>query len=418
MPRTELRQLQLERLQATVNRAYRNVAFYRQRFDELKLSPEDFQSLDDLGRLPLTGKDDLRAGYPYGLFAVPLREVVRIHMSAGTTGSPSVVGFTANDVRHLAALVARNLSAAGVTADDVIQISFEPGIFTAGFGFHYGAEALGASVMPLGYGNPERQVRVMRDFRTTVLVGTPDYALTIAGAMEDAGLDPHELSLRVGIFGGEPWDESVRQTVENRLQLRAFDCYGLAELGGPSVSFECPQHSGLHIAEDQFLVETVDPVTGEPLTAGEEGELVFTTLAKEAFPLLRFRSGDISRIDETPCPCGRTHARMARVSRHADDRVVVRGVCIVPGQIEALVGSVPGLSPACRIVVDRSSLLERIEVHVQLAPGTVPDRVGRLIQMEAEVRRKLEETLGLPVDVKLGAPGTLPAGAPALEETS
>ena len=418
LPRAAIEQMQLERLQATVNRSCRSVAFYRQRFDELGLSPEDIQSLEDLARLPLTTKEDLRAGYPYGMFAVPLREVVRVHMSSGTTGSPSVVGYTANDVRHLTELVVRNLTAAGVTKDDVVQIFFGYGIFTAAFGFHYGTEALGASVIPFSHGNTQRQIQVIRDFRTTVLVGTPYYALSIVAAVEELGVDPHELSLRVGLFGGEPWDESVRRTIEQRLFIEAFDVYGLAELGGPGVSFECERHDGLHVAEDQFLVEVLDPATGERLGPGQEGELVFTTLNKEAFPLLRFRSGDLSRLNHEPCACGRTHARMDRVRRHADDRVVVRGVSILPRQVEAVVGAIEGLGPRFQIVVDRAALLERLEVHVQLAEGMVPDRMRRLVEMEATVKQQLQELLGLPVEVKLGTHGSIPEDAPRIKVQS
>ncbi len=412
MPRADLEQLQLERLQATLNRAYRNVTFYRRRFEEIGLAPEDFQSLDDLTRLPLTGKDDLRAGYPYAMFAVPLREVVRMHMSAGTTGAPSVVGYTANDLRHLAGLVARNLAAVGVTKDDVVEIFFGHGSFTSGFGFHYGAEALGASVLPLSQGETQRQVEVMRDFRTTVLIGTPDYALRLVQAVDEMGLDPHELSLRTGIFGGEPWSETTRRTIEERLLLRAHDSYSLAEVGGPSVAFECEERSGLHVAEDQFLVEVVDPASGRRCSPGEPGELVFTTLTKEGFPLLRMRSGDVSRLDAAPCPCGRTHARIARVERHADDRVVVRGVCIFPRQIEAAIREIEGLSPDFQVVVDRTALLERVEVQIQLAPDTVPDLLRRLVQMESQLRARLEVDLGMTVEVKLGAHGSIPPGAP------
>ena len=414
LPRAEIEQLQLERLQATVNRAYRNVAFYQKRFEDLSLTPEDFQRIDDLARLPLTGKDDLRAGYPYGMFAVPLREVVRVHLSSGTTGNPSVVGYTANDVRHLADLVARNLAAAGVTKDDVVQIFFGYGIFTAGFGFHYGTEALGASVIPFSHGDTRRQVQVMRDFRTTVIIGTAHYALSIVAAAEEMGVDPHALSLRVGLFGGEPWEESVRETIQQRLMIEAYDVYGLAELGGPGVSFECERHDGLHVSEDQFYVEVVDPATGERLGPGEQGELVFTTLNKEAFPLLRYRSGDLSSVNPEPCACGRTHARMGRVSRHADDRVVVRGVSIFPRQVEAALGSIEGLSPRFQMVVDRTTLLERLEIHVQLAPGMIPDQMRRLVEMEARVREKLQELLGLSVDIKLGAYGSIAEETPRI----
>jgi len=411
MPRAEIRQLQLERLQATINRVYRNVAFYRQRFDELGIAPEDVQSVEDLRGLPLTEKRDLRAGYPYGMFAVPLREVVRIHMSSGTTGDPSVVGYTRNDVRHWTDLVARNLTAVGVTHDDVVQIFFGYGLFAGGFGFHYGTEAIGASLIPVSQGNNERQVQVMRDFRTTVIVGTPSYALRIIEAMEQVGVDPHELSLRIGLFGDEPWDESVREHIEGRVFIKAFDIYGLAEVGGPGVSFECQERDGLHIAEDQFLVEVIDPVTGEPVGPGEEGELVFTTLNKEAFPLIRYRSGDLSTLDVEPCACGRTHARMRRVTRYTDDRVVVRGLSIFPEQVESALGAFPGLAPNYQLVVDRGSARGSLQVHVELAPGSTPDEMRRLVEMKAGIERKLRDTVGIAVEVKLHEPGTIASGA-------
>jgi phenylacetate-CoA ligase len=414
LPRPELEQLRLERLQATVNRAYRNVAFYHHRFEELSLSPEDIQSTEDLERLPLTGKDDLRSGYPYGMFAVPLREVIRIHMSSGTTGHPSVVGYTANDLKHLAALVARCLTAAGVTKDDVVQIFFGHGIFTAGFGFHYGTESLGASVIPVTQGNIRNQLELMRDFRTTVIVGTPSYALRLVSGLEELGLDPHALSLRVGLFGGEPWDESARRLLEEKLFLKAFDVYGLAEIGGPGVSFECEARAGLHVAEDYYHVEVVAPETGRVLGPGEEGELIFTTLNKEAFPLLRYRSGDLGSLTYEPCACGRTHVRMSRVSRHADDRLVFRGVNIFPAQVEAVLKQTPGLSARYQMVVDRTAALERLEVHVELASDFVPDQMRRLMELEAQVKEKLQEVIGLGVEVKLTVPGAISPDAPRL----
>lgn len=412
MSRAGIEQQRLERLQATVNRAYRNVAFYRRRFDESGLSPEDVQSIADLQRLPLTGKDDLRAGYPYAMFAVPLREVVRIHMSSGTTGHPSVVAYTANDLRRLTQLVARCLTAAGITKDDVVQIFFGQGIFAAGFGFHYGTESLGASVIPVTQGNMQKHLELMRDFRSTVIVGTPSYALRLIASLEESGMDAHVLSLRVGLFSGEPWEESVRGLIEEKLFLTAFDVYGLAEIGGPGVSFECPLRQGLHVAEDQFYVEVVDPRSGEELPPGEEGELVFTTLNREAFPLLRYRSGDLGSLDYEPCPCGRTHVRMSRVSKHADDRIVYRGVNIFPAQIESVLGSVAGLSARYQIVLDRSAALERLEVHAELASGFVPDQMRRLVELEEQVKQRMEEALGLTVEIKLALPGSLPPEGP------
>ncbi len=407
MPRAEIEQLQLERLQATVNRAARNVAFYGQQFEELSIYPEDIQSLADLQRLPFTEKEDLRDGYPYGFFAVPLREVVRIHQSAGTTGRPTVVGYSANDLRHWTDLVARNLVAAGVTKDDVVQIFFGYGVFTAGFGFHYGAESIGASVIPVSHGDARRQVEMMRDYRTTVIIGTPYYALRIAAAAEEMAVDPHSLSLRLGLFGAEVWEERVRQEIESSLLIEAFDVYGLAEIGGPGVSYECECRCGLHISEDQYLVEVVDPQTGEPVPPGQEGELVFTTLNKEAMPLLRFRSGDISRLDLEPCACGRTLARMSRVLRHSDDRLIARGMNIFPEQVAEALTPIPGLGREFQLVLDRTAPLDRLEVHIEVAQDSAPDNVGGLIKMEQQVEEQLQSLLGMAVAVKLVQPGSI-----------
>ncbi|MCK4322932.1 MAG: phenylacetate--CoA ligase [Armatimonadetes bacterium] len=407
MPRAEIQQLQLERLQATVNRAARNVAFYERQFEELGIYPEDIQTLDDLQRLPLTQKEDLRDSYPYGMFAVPLREVVRIHQSSGTTGRPTVVGYTANDLRHWTELVARNLTAGGVTKDDVVQIFFGYGVFTGGFGFHHGAEAIGASVIPVSHGDTRRQVEVMRDYRTTVIIGTPHYALRIAAAAGEMKVDPHSLSLRIGLFGGEVWDETVRQQIEDDLFIEAFDVYGLSEIGGPGVSYECEVRDGLHIAEDQYLVETIDPDSGEVLPPGEEGELVFTTLNKEAMPLLRYRSGDISRLNIELCPCGRTLARMSRITRHADDRLVVGGINIFPDQVAQAFAGISGVSDQFQLVLDRTAALDRLELHIEVAADSTPDTISDLITTEQQIKERIQDLLGMTVAVKLAQPGSL-----------
>jgi len=405
--RAELQQLQLERLQATVNRAARNVAFYAKQFEERAIYPEDIQSLEDIQRLPFTEKQDLRDSYPYGMFAVPLREVVRLHQSSGTTGRPTVVGYTANDLRHWTDLVARNLTAGGVTKDDVVQIFFGYGVFTGGFGFHHGAEAIGASVIPVSHGDTRRQVEVMRDYRTTVIIGTPYYALRIAATAEEMDVDPHSLSLRIGLFGAEVWDESVRQQIEDKLLIKAFDVYGLSEIGGPGVSYECEARAGLHIAEDQYLVEVIDPDSGNVLPPGEEGELVFTTLNKEAMPLLRYRSGDISRLNLEPCPCGRTLARMSRITQHTDDRLIVRGTNIFPDQVQQVLAEIPGISDQFQLVLDRSSAVEHLEAHVEVAADSTPDSMGDLITTEQHIEERLQDLLGMTVAVKLVQPGSL-----------
>ena len=410
MPRAEIQQLQLERLQATVNRAARNVAFYERQFEELGIYPEDIQSLEDIQRLPLTQKEDLRDSYPYGMFAVPLREVVRIHQSSGTTGRPTVVGYTANDLRHWTDLVARNLTAGGVTKDDVVQIFFGYGVFTGGFGFHQGAEAIGASVIPVSHGDTRRQVEVMRDYRTTVMIGTPHYALRIAAAAGEMKVDPHSLSLRTGLFGGEVWDETVRRQIEDDLFIEAFDVYGLSEIGGPGVSYECEAREGLHIAEDQYLVEIIDPDNGEVLPPGEEGELVFTTLNKEAMPLLRYRSGDITRLNIELCQCGRTLARMSRIARHADDRLVVGGINIFPDQVEQAFAGISGVSDQFQLVLDRTTALDHLELHIEVAADSTSDTVSDLITTEQQIKERIQDLLGMTVAVKLAQPGSLDLG--------
>jgi len=360
MPREELLQLQLERLQATINRAYKNVPFYRRRLEEAGLQPEDFQNLDDLSKLPLTTKQDLRDAYPYDMVAVPLREVVRFHLSSGTTGPPTVIAYTANDLRHWTETVARNLMAAGVRRDDVVQIFFGYGLFSGGFG-----------------------LQIMQDFRSTVLVGMPSYALAIAEAMEQQGIDPNSLHLRVGLFGAEPWSEKTRAEIESRLYIHAYDIYGLSEMGGPGVAGECVERNGLHLAEDHFLVEVIDPSSGETLPPGHEGELVFTTLTREALPLLRYRSGDISRIDTSPCPCGRTLARMARVFRRTDDMVIIHGINVFPADVAE--------------VLAESS-----------------DIAHRLLQIRDQIAARLRQTLGFDFKLSLVEPRSLRANGKPL----
>jgi len=313
MEREELQQLQLERLQATLHRVYMNVPFYRKKFDELGIDPDGFKSLSDLRNLPFTSKHDLMDNYPYGLFAVPLREVVRIHASSGTTGMSTVVGYTKNDIKTWSNLVARILTAGGITKDDVVQIAFGYGLFTGGFGLHYGAERIGASVIPISSGNTRRQVKIMQDFKTTALVCTPSYALLIADGISEAGINVNSLSLKYGLFGAEPWSEGMRQEIQQRLKIAATDNYGLSEVMGPGVAGECLERNGLHINEDHFLAEVIDPHTLQPVPPGEVGELVITTLTKEAFPVIRFRTRDLTRLITEPCPCGRTLAKMGKV---------------------------------------------------------------------------------------------------------
>jgi phenylacetate-CoA ligase len=413
MPRPELEQLQLERLQATVNRAYKNVPLYRGVLDDLGLQPEDFQGREDLRKLPFTTKDDLRRAYPYGLLAVPLREVVRFHMSSGTTGSPTVVAYTANDLQHWTDLVARNLVAAGIGREDVVQVFFGYGLFSGGFGLHQGAEAIGASVLPVSSAELHQQVKMMQDFRTTALVGMPSYALDIAAAVEEEGIDAHSLSLRLGCFGAEPWNERTREEIERRLGLLAYDNYGLSEMGGPGVSGECVQRHGLHLAEDHYLVEVIDPATGDPVPDGEEGELVFTTLTKEATPLLRYRSGDLSSIDTAPCACGRTSARMARVWHRSDDMLILHAINVFPSDVGEALAEFSEVGERFQLVVDRVGGRDQLEVRVELAPFD-PDTAAEVMRVEEKLTRRLEQVLSFePKVTLLGPRGLLEDGVPA-----
>ncbi|MCK5733895.1 MAG: phenylacetate--CoA ligase, partial [Candidatus Latescibacteria bacterium] len=357
LPREEIEQVQIERLQSILNRAYRSVPFYRRVFEEQGIVPEDIGSLGDLARLPFTTKDDLRENAPYGMFAVPLRDIVRIHSSSGTTGRPTVVGYTRNDLIHWGELTARVHTAGGVTKEDIVQIAFDYGLFTGALGLHYGAEQIGATVIPASGGNGRRQIAMMRDYRTTALVCTPSYALYLSEEMKEMGLSPAELSLRVGLFGAEPWTDSMRSQIEERLSIRATDNYGLSEVMGPGVAGECEAKQGLHLFEDHFIAEIVDPDTGEALSVGQTGELVLTTITKEALPLIRYRTGDITRLNIDPCACGRTMARMEKVSGRTDDMLIVQGINVFPSRIESILMEVEGTEPHYQLVVDRSGPL-------------------------------------------------------------
>jgi phenylacetate-CoA ligase len=407
MDRDELVQLQLERLESTLNRVYRNVPFYRKKFDLLGISPEDFGSLDDIARLPFTTKEDLRENYPYGLFAVPLREVVRIHASSGTTGTPTVVGYTRNDIKTWSNLVARILTAGGVTKDDVVQISFGYGLFTGGFGLHYGAERIGASVIPASSGNTARQIKIMMDFKTTALVGTPSYAMLVAETVREMGIPPSALFLKYGLFGAEPWSEGMRQEIQDQLGIIATDNYGLSEIIGPGVSGECLERKGLHISEDHFLVEVIDPETLAPVAPGEAGELVITTLTKEAFPMIRYRTRDLTRILDEACPCGRTGRRMSRVAGRTDDMLIIKGVNVFPSQIESVLFEIEGTEPHYQIVVDRKGAMDEVTVLVEAAESIFFDRMRTQSGMVETIRKRLAQELGITVDVKLVEKKTL-----------
>jgi phenylacetate-CoA ligase len=408
MPREEMEQLQLERLQATLNRVYKNVTCYRNKFKEAGIVPEDVQSLSDLAKLPFTTKEDLRLNYPYGMFAVPLREVVRIHSSSGTTGKPTVVGYTKHDVKLWSNLVARFMTAAGVTHDDVVQIAFGYGMFTGAFGLHYGSELIGASVIPMGAGNTEKQIMIMQDYRTTALVSTPSYAVTIAERVEKMGIDPKSLTLKVGLFGGEPWSESMRREIESRLGISATDNYGLSEVIGPGVAGECSHKCGMHISEDAFIAEIIDPDTGECLPPGSVGELVLTSLTKEAFPMVRYRTRDITSLDFAKCDCGRTTVRMKKTMGRSDDMLIIKGVNVYPSQIEDVLFQVEGCEPHYQLVVDRKGALDTLEIRIEVTENIFFDEMKMQKAFLDNIEKRIDSVLGVGAVVKLVEPNSIP----------
>jgi phenylacetate-CoA ligase len=407
LKREEIEQLQLERLQSTLNRVCRNVSFYKKRFDSLQILPDEIQSIKDLSQFPLTAKEDLRESYPYGMFALPLREVVRIHSSSGVTGKPTVTGYTRNDLHHWSQLTARVLTAGGVTKDDVVQITFKYGLYTGAFGLHHGAELIGASVIPMSTGNTTKQVLIMQDYKTTALVGTPSYALLLARHMETQGINPKSFSLKLGLFGGEPCPESMRKEIEERLFINATDNYGVSEVMGPGVSAECECKKGLHIYEDHFIPEIIDPQTLQVLPPGAEGELVLTTLSKEAFPLIRYRTRDITSLDYSPCPCGRTLVRMKKVLGRTDDIVIIKGVKVFPSQVESILMEVEGVEPRYQIIADRVEGMDTLEVKVEMNERVFSDEIKNLQNTALQIERKLRETVGVSAKVKLVAPDSL-----------
>ena len=412
LPREELEGLQLRRLQNLCSRVYANVPFYAKKFDEAGIKPDQIKSLKDLERLPFTEKQDLRDNYPYGFFAVPRDNVVRIHASSGTTGRVTVVGYTRRDIDNWSDMMARSLAAAGASRQDMVHVAYGYGLFTGGLGAHYGAERLGATVVPSSSGATKRQIQFMRDLGATVLCCTPSYALHLNEAAMEEGIDFRDksvMSLKVGVFGAEPWSEEMRQTIEAAMGINAMNIYGLSEIMGPGVSMECVEAKcGLHIFEDHFLPEIIDPVTGQVLPDGEEGELVLTTLTKEGVPLVRYRTRDITRLDPVPCSCGRTHRRMGRVMGRSDDMMIIRGVNVYPSQIEAVLVETEGLSPHYQIVLDRVDNLDNLEVQVELAEDFVMGgEVKRLQLMSKELTHRIKEFLGVTAQVRLVEPRSL-----------
>jgi phenylacetate-CoA ligase len=407
LPLPQMRGLQLARLRAIVTRAYERVALFRQRMDERGLNPESLLDLADLARLPFTTKGDLRDTYPFGLFASPMAEVVRLHASSGTTGKPIVVAYTREDLDVWTEVMLRAFAACGVTHGDIVQNAYGYGLFTGGLGAHYGAEALGATVIPISGGNTDRQITVMRDFRVTAICCTPSYFLHLVERAGELGVDIRELPLRAGIFGAEPWTDSMRRRLESEGGIHAFDIYGLSEITGPGVAIECSCQEGLHIFEDHFYPEVIDPATGEVLPEGEEGELVLTTLNKLAMPMIRYRTRDITRLITAPCPCGRTLRRMARISRRSDDMLIIRGVNVYPSQIEHALLEVEGTLPHYQIILTRQKGLDSIEVQVEVTPQVFSDEVRVLEALHQRLAETIDRIVGLRVDVRLVAPRTI-----------
>lgn len=407
LSREELEKLQLARLQETVERVYHRVPYYREKLDAAGVNPRDIRSLADVRRLPFTTKDDLRENYPYGLFAVPLKEVVRVHASSGTTGKPTVVGYTQRDIDTWAELVARIVTQAGVTAGDVVQVAFGYGLFTGAFGLHYGLERVGATVVPVSSGNTERQIMLMRDFGTTALVSTPSYALYMAEVAEQMGINTETLSLKWGLFGAEGCSEEMRRELERRWHILATDNYGLSEVIGPGVAGECQLKNGMHINEDHFLVEVIDPETGEVLPPGEQGELVFTSLTKEALPVIRYRTKDISRLNYDPCGCGRKNVRMEKVRGRTDDMLVIRGVNVFPSQVESVLMDIDGLAPHYQLIVTRKGFLDELEIQVEVSEEGFTGRFRELEALERKIAHRLYTVLSLHAKVRLVEPQTL-----------
>jgi len=404
MDRDELRRVQSERLIETVERVYFNVPYYRHKMQEQGLGPEKIHSIDDLGKLPFTVKQDLRDNYPFGLFAVPMSEIVRIHASSGTTGKSTVVGYTRNDISTWSEVMARTLTAAGANRNDFIQIAYGYGLFTGGLGLHYGGEKIGASVIPISGGNTMRQLELMRDFGSTILACTPSYALYLAEAIQESGISRENFKLKAGVFGAEPWTENMRREIEEKLRIKAIDIYGLSEVIGPGVASECLYQEGLHINEDHFYPEIIDPETLEVLPDGSTGELVFTTLTKEGLPLIRYRTRDLTQLNREKCKCGRTLVRMSKCLGRSDDMLIIRGVNLFPSQVESVLLEMSGIKPHYMLIVDRVNNLDTLELKVEVDEAFFLDKISQLESLSKKLRDTLESALGLSIKVTLVEP--------------
>ncbi|WP_297087608.1 phenylacetate--CoA ligase [uncultured Draconibacterium sp.] len=405
--RDEMAALQGERLKQTVQRIYHNIPSYRAKMQEIGMLPGDVRSIEDLKNLPFTNKTDLRDNYPFGMFTVPMSEIVRVHASSGTTGKPTVVGYTRNDLNMWAEVVTRTLCMAGVTRNDIVQVAYGYGLFTGGLGMHYGTENLGATVIPISGGNTQKQIQLMQDFGSSVIACTPSYALFLAEVMADMGIAPEELKLRVGIFGAEPWSESMRKEIETKLKLKAIDIYGLSEVIGPGVSCECEHQVGMHVNEDHFIPEIIHPETLQPVEPGEIGELVFTTVTKEGIPIIRYRTRDLTRLIYDKCECGRTLVRMEKCTGRSDDMLIIRGVNVFPSQIESVLLEMSETEPHYLLIVEREGTLDVLKLMVEVQEQFFSDEIRELEKLKKKIMHNIQSTLGISVDVKLVEPKTI-----------
>ncbi|MDR2936537.1 MAG: phenylacetate--CoA ligase [Rikenellaceae bacterium] len=406
--REEMRRLQGERLRETVERVYHNTPFYRRKMQEMGLMPDDIETIDDIVKLPFTTKQDLRDNYPYGLFAVPMSEIIRLHASSGTTGNPTVVGYTRHDLSVWSEMIARCLSAYGATRDDIFHVAYGYGLFTGGLGLHYGVETLGGTVIPASSGNTLKQIQLLRDFGATAIACTPSYALFLGEAIAAAGVAMKDIKLRIGIFGAEPWTENMRREIEAKLGIKAYNIYGLSEIMGPGVSHECECQCGSHIIEDHFFAEIIDPDTLQQQPHGTTGELAFTTLTKEGLPLLRYRTKDLCSLDESPCACGRTTARMSRIIGRSDDMLIIRGVNVFPSQIESVILGVEECEPHYLLVVNRVNNLDTLEVQIEVREDFFSDELSKMLDLRKKIGHRIQSVLGIAADVKLVEPRSIP----------
>ncbi|MEG1650071.1 MAG: phenylacetate--CoA ligase [Rikenellaceae bacterium] len=402
-----MRILQGARLHKTVEHVYHNTPFYRTKMQELDITPDDIKTVDDIVKLPFTTKQDLRDNYPYGLFAVPMSEIIRLHASSGTTGKPTVVGYTRKDLSVWSEMIARCLTAYGATREDIFHIAYGYGLFTGGLGIHYGVEKLGAAVIPMSSGNTKKQLQLLHDFSPTAIACTPSYAQYLADSIEKDGIDLSNFKLRLGIFGAEPWSDNMRKDIEHRLHIKAYDIYGLSEIMGPGVSHECSEQNGSHIIEDHFIPEIINPKTFEQMPYGQQGELVFTTITKEGLPLLRYRTKDLTTLTDVPCPCGRTNVRMGRIVGRSDDMLIIRGVNVFPSQIESVILEIKEVEPHYMLIVDRVNSRDVLTIEVEVSQQFFTDGINRMLELKKDIAHRLQSVLGISADVKLVEPRSI-----------